>query len=233
MRRDQHPEPFWRAAPVLVSCRSARSRSLHPDRDEAFRLYHELMSRPPEEQPVMPPIPFPPGRWSNCSTHSSNGRRKNKAPRTYVWYKRNIQRFRRFHSGRPHHRRAEALSRHLCDGRLPALGKQHAARFHLRRQAGLQLGAGRGDHRPLAAGPDEETGPRGEGGGAVARRIRRGHRGGEGAVVPRPAGAGLGNRRPAAGTAKDRSRASSTRQATASCSRPSRPRARSITAPSI
>src|SRR4051794_28230553 len=51
MRKDQHPEPFWRKQTrcyyVQVGNKQHR---LSPDRDEAYRLYHELMSRPPEER---------------------------------------------------------------------------------------------------------------------------------------------------------------------------------------
>lgn len=50
MARKRHPEPFWREARgcwfVQVGKKQIR---LSPDRDEAFRLYHELMARPAEE----------------------------------------------------------------------------------------------------------------------------------------------------------------------------------------
>ena len=48
-RTDQFPKPFWQAARnawfVQVNGKQVK---LSADKDEAFRRYHELMSRPPE-----------------------------------------------------------------------------------------------------------------------------------------------------------------------------------------
>ena len=51
MRSDQFPKPFWRAARnnwfVQIDGKQVK---LSPDKDEAFRLYHELMARKPEDR---------------------------------------------------------------------------------------------------------------------------------------------------------------------------------------
>lgn len=58
MRIDQFPKPFWRAARsswfVQVAGKQVK---LSGDKDEAFRLYHELMARPPEQRVVKQPAP--------------------------------------------------------------------------------------------------------------------------------------------------------------------------------
>ncbi|WP_169979746.1 tyrosine-type recombinase/integrase [Tautonia rosea] len=52
----KHPQPFWREARQcwFVQIRKRQIR-LSPDKDEAFRLYHELMARPPEARAPEPP----------------------------------------------------------------------------------------------------------------------------------------------------------------------------------
>ena len=54
--RKQNREPFWRNERncwyVHVGTRTHR---LSPDKDEAWRLYHELMAKPPEERAAPPP----------------------------------------------------------------------------------------------------------------------------------------------------------------------------------
>ena len=60
MTRVQHPEPFCASRRSANTSRSARSSTAFPsDRDEAYQLYHELMSRPPEVQAKMPADPIP------------------------------------------------------------------------------------------------------------------------------------------------------------------------------
>jgi Phage integrase family len=50
VRRDQHPEPFWRSARncfyVQIGAKQVR---LDPDRARAYQLYHELMARKAEQ----------------------------------------------------------------------------------------------------------------------------------------------------------------------------------------
>jgi hypothetical protein len=49
----KHPKPFWRDARQCYFVQIGKKQvRLSPDRDEAFRLYHELMTRPPEQPPA-------------------------------------------------------------------------------------------------------------------------------------------------------------------------------------
>ena len=48
----KHPEPFWREQTKCWYIQlGGKQHRLDPDRDEAFKLYHEMMSRP-ERAPV-------------------------------------------------------------------------------------------------------------------------------------------------------------------------------------
>ena len=90
MPRKRKPEPFWRSERncyfVQIGKRQVR---LSPDEAEAWRLYHKLMARPPEErtEPAAPQavveILDAFLEWAQC----------NREPRTYRWYKDNIQTF--------------------------------------------------------------------------------------------------------------------------------------------
>jgi hypothetical protein len=58
MRRDQHSEPFWRAARQCWYVQIGKTQKrLHPDREEAYRLYHENMSSAPKRRLEEPPAP--------------------------------------------------------------------------------------------------------------------------------------------------------------------------------
>ena len=92
MRRDQHPEPFWRAARQCWFVQIGKKQhKLHSDRDEAYRLYHELMSRDPEEPASVNPVPS--GSVVELLDAFLDWTRKNKAPRTYGSYTEMIQVF--------------------------------------------------------------------------------------------------------------------------------------------
>lgn len=94
MRRDQHPEPFWRASRNCWYVQIVKKQiRLHPERDEAYRLYHVLMSRKPEERAEAPADPIPSRLVVELLDAFLEWAGKNKAPRTYAWYKENIQRF--------------------------------------------------------------------------------------------------------------------------------------------
>jgi len=92
--RKQSREPFWfedrQAYYVTVGTTKKR---LSPDRDEAWRLWHELMARPPE-QPERPRIPTGPDAEAiEVLDAFLDWCQRNKAKRTYQWYRENIQRF--------------------------------------------------------------------------------------------------------------------------------------------
>ena len=92
MRRDQHPEPFWRAARHCWYVQLGKKQlRLHPDRDEAYRRYHEILSRKPEEQAPQPHLPS--RLVVELLDAFLDWAKTNKAPHTYIWYKANIQRF--------------------------------------------------------------------------------------------------------------------------------------------
>jgi integrase len=93
----KHPQPFWRESRRCFFVQLGKKQvRLSPDRDEAFRLYHELMSRPagqaandniPAEARATPHLVV------EILDEFLEWAAKHKAPRTYAWYKENIQRF--------------------------------------------------------------------------------------------------------------------------------------------
>jgi integrase len=90
--KKQNREPFWRTERscwfVHLGSRTIR---LSPDKNEAWRRWHELMSRPPE--PSRPAIPTGTDIQAvEILDLFLDFCQKNKAPRTYAWYQENIQR---------------------------------------------------------------------------------------------------------------------------------------------
>lgn len=89
----KHPQPFWRDARQCYFVQIGKKQvRLSPDRDEAFRLYHDLMSRP-AEQPPAAVAPESPHLVVEIFDEFLEWAAKHKAPRTYAWYKENIQCF--------------------------------------------------------------------------------------------------------------------------------------------
>jgi integrase len=92
MRRVQHPEPFWRAARQCWYVQIGKKQHrLSPEHDEAYRLYHELMARPPDATPLAP------GPHSQVAVEIIDlfleWASKNKARRTYEAYRDHLQTF--------------------------------------------------------------------------------------------------------------------------------------------
>ncbi len=89
----KRPEPFWRSERncwfVQIGKRQHR---LSPDEAEAWRLYHELMARPPEERPA-DTATAPPTLVVEILDAFLDWASRNKAARTYAWYRENIQPF--------------------------------------------------------------------------------------------------------------------------------------------
>ena len=92
MAASKHPEPFWRKQTNCFYVQVGKKQHrLSADKTEAYRLYHELMSRPPE----MATSPLAPSEqlvvkivddfleWAKC----------NRAPATYDIYHRLLQKF--------------------------------------------------------------------------------------------------------------------------------------------
>jgi integrase len=87
----KHPEPFWRSERNCYFVQIGKKQvKLSADRDEAFRLYHQLMSKPPETRVA--------------TTHPSTyvvelldafleWSKIHRAEKTYTWYRDNIQVF--------------------------------------------------------------------------------------------------------------------------------------------
>jgi integrase len=92
MPREQHPEPFWRSARncyyVQIGKRQIR---LDEDRDEAWRLYHELMARPPEEPQVV--TYGQQSRVVDVIDTFLEWAETNNSPKTFQWRKENLQTF--------------------------------------------------------------------------------------------------------------------------------------------
>ena len=93
--RKQNREPFWRSDRncyyVQDGTRQAR---LSPDKDEAWRLWHEFMARPPEERQAAAPsgpdaqvVAILDAFLEWCANH--------KAGRTYDWYRSYLESFAR------------------------------------------------------------------------------------------------------------------------------------------
>ncbi len=91
----RYPQPFWREFTscwyVQVGKKQIR---LSPDRDEAFRLYHELMGRGPEDSPS-PPAASSLGSPLVVEVLDQflDWCERTNARRTYEFYRENIRRF--------------------------------------------------------------------------------------------------------------------------------------------
>lgn len=91
--RKQNREPFWRSDRSCYYVQhGTRQVRLSPDKDEAWRLWHEFMARPPEEEEE-PVAPGPDVEAIEILDAYLDWCRKHKAERTYEWYRENIQRF--------------------------------------------------------------------------------------------------------------------------------------------
>jgi integrase len=89
----KRPEPFWRAERNCYFVQIGKKQiRLATDEPEAWRLYHELMARPPEqaaiETSLAPADPFA----VEVMDAFLEWTRLNRAERTYEWYRENIQR---------------------------------------------------------------------------------------------------------------------------------------------
>jgi integrase len=92
MPRRQHPEPFWRDQTQCFYVQiGKRQHRLAKDRDEAYRLYHELMSRPPDAPP--PPADMHSMHAVAIIDLFLEWTSKNKAKRTYDAYRSHLQTF--------------------------------------------------------------------------------------------------------------------------------------------
>ncbi|MEW4569551.1 tyrosine-type recombinase/integrase [Tautonia sp. JC769] len=92
----KRPQPFYRRQTRCWYVQlGAKQHRLAPDEAEAWRLYHELMARPPEERaaPPAPAADAPPTLAVAILDAFLEWCKQHKAPRTYAWYRENIQRF--------------------------------------------------------------------------------------------------------------------------------------------
>lgn len=107
----KHPQPFWRSARNCWYVRlGGKQIKLRPDRAEAFRLYHELMARPPETRgfdPDRPPLVL------DVLDAFLDWTKANREPRTYDWYRDFILQFK------------DAIPRSIA---VPDLRPYHASR---------------------------------------------------------------------------------------------------------
>jgi integrase len=88
--RPQHPEPFWRSQTQCWYVQIGKKQHrLSSDREEAYRLYHELMSRPPDA-----PAPTPHSQLAvEIIDLFLEWTIKNRASRTYEAYRDHLQTF--------------------------------------------------------------------------------------------------------------------------------------------
>lgn len=86
--KKQNREPFWRSDRSCYYVQhGTRQVRLSPDKDEAWRLWHEFMARPPE-QPERPNIPTgPEAEAIEILDAFLDWCQKHKAGRTYDWYR--------------------------------------------------------------------------------------------------------------------------------------------------
>jgi integrase len=92
----RHPQPFWRQFTRCWYVQLGKKQiRLAPDRDEAFRIYHELMSRGRGGQPAPPEVASSsaPTLVVEVLDAFLDWCGRNKAARTYEHYRENIQRF--------------------------------------------------------------------------------------------------------------------------------------------
>ena len=186
----QHPEPFWRepTSECYYVQIGKKQHRLAQDRDEAYRRYHELMSRPADATPCRPP----PSRISpwRSSTCSSTGQQE-PGTRTYDAYR--AAHLRRFHPDR--HPRAGAKAAHVT-----RVMDDHAERWSnntkndfattVQRPFNWAFEEGLIDRNPLAR---VRKPARRAGSWRSAPPTTRDHGRGEGAGIPGPAGTGMGD----------------------------------------
>ena len=198
--KKQNREPFWRSDRSCYYVQDGtRQVRLSPDKDEAWRLWHEFMARPPEQREAAPPS-GPDAQAVAILDAFLDWCQKHKAGRTYDWYLGYLESFARSLPVRPDHGPDQAVPRPAVDRRQPDL-EDRQARGHHRRPAGVQLGRPHGPHR----GEPRPHAGEAQGGAARARHLRRAvrdhHLAGARRGIPRPADGLLGDRVPPAGGA--------------------------------
>jgi integrase len=88
----KRPEPFWREQTRCFYVQLGKKQvRLSPDEGEAWRLYHELMSRPPELADARPA--GTPQLVVEVIDAYLDWTRKNREPLTYDWYRERLQLF--------------------------------------------------------------------------------------------------------------------------------------------
>lgn len=89
----RRPEPFWREQTRCYYVQLGKKQiRLDPDEKEAWRLYYELMAQPPgvrDTAPVLSKNPL----VASILDEFLEWVKRHKAPRTYAWYRENIQKF--------------------------------------------------------------------------------------------------------------------------------------------
>ena len=88
----RRPAPFWREQTRCWYVQLGKKQiRLSPDEEEAFRLYHERMSRPAEERTA--PVVRVPTDVASLLDAFLEWIQANRAPHTYRWYQAYLQRF--------------------------------------------------------------------------------------------------------------------------------------------
>lgn len=86
MGRPKRREPFWRSDRQCYYVQhGTRQIRLSPDKEEAWRKWHEFMAKPPEPEPIF--VPGPDTQVVEILDAFLDWCSRHKAPRTYDWYR--------------------------------------------------------------------------------------------------------------------------------------------------
>ena len=93
--KKQNREPFWRSDRSCYYVQDGTKQvRLSPDKEEAWRLWHGFMARPPEERQAAP-LSGPDAQAVAVLDAFLDWCQKNKAGRTYDWYHDYLESFAR------------------------------------------------------------------------------------------------------------------------------------------
>ena len=93
--KKQNREPFWRADRNCYYVQDGTKQvRLSPEKEEAWRLWHEFMARPPEQRRVVP-VTGPEAHAVGVLDTFLDWCQKHKAGRTYDWYRGYLESFAR------------------------------------------------------------------------------------------------------------------------------------------
>ena len=130
--KKQNREPFWRCERNCWYVQhGTRQIRLSSEKDDAWRLWHEFMARPPEED--RPIAPGPDIQVIEILDAYLDWCHKHKSERTYEWSRENIQRFSSAVAGWAQGDRTEAVPSDAGDGAFCGTGRTTPSTISFRR----------------------------------------------------------------------------------------------------